>query len=501
MVQDTTFDSHQLEALETSLGPWLRDFLPKQRWFSSKAKSIDSVIVRDLVPLPCDAPLALAIVEPRYAETDEAEQFALLLGIREADGEGAIIGRLPGPVGPHALVDAGGEPEGALSLMRGFGSGAAAATRQGGQLRYADISAAASKMFAGHVAAEDAKAVGHDQSNTSMRVGEAFVFKLIRRLDAGESPEVEISRFLATTRFREAAPLHGSLSYVTPSGQAATIGILQGWVEHEESGWTYATRSLKRIARGEMPADRLLADLETLGSITADFHAALASDAKDPAFAPEPATTADVDRWRRALIDRVALVRGLLEGGADTWPSSAAGLIPDFMACTAGLDAFDLPDLSGPGGFQKIRVHGDYHLGQTLRTRAGFVLVDFEGEPTRPLDERRLKTSALKDIAGMLRSFAYAAESARRGESGREGMAETTAAMREAFLRGYLDQGPQAGHRPTLPDDDRARDRWLRFFELDKVVYEVEYEANHRPDWLDIPLRGVIRILNEPTPR
>jgi trehalose synthase-fused probable maltokinase len=156
--------------------------------------------------------------------------------------------------------------------------------------------------------------------------------------------------------------------------------------------------------------------------------------------------------------------------------------------------AVEIPELKPSVGFKKIRIHGDYHLGQVLKTRTGFVVIDFEGEPARPLAERRLKCCALKDVAGMIRSFEYAIEAARTGE--RNAAEEVIARrLRQSFLDGYLATAI-ARDVSLLPRDRQAIGAWIDFFEFEKALYEVEYEVNNRPDWAHIPLRGVLRILH-----
>lgn len=482
------FDRQELQVIEASLGGWMRARLPAARWFGAKARPLADVVVLDVAPLPDAGRHAFALLETRYASDAGPDVYALVVGAAEDAAADAVIGRLDTRDGPVTLVEAGGRPGGALALLRGFATSASIPTRRGGRLEYADVSEEAATTFRRADAGDAVRAVGHEQSNSSVRVGRTFVFKLIRRLDSGESPEVEIGRFLASrTSFRATAPLHGSLTYESPTGHRATVGVLQGWVDNQGDGWTYLLNALARVDRHEARADAPIADLRRLGSITADFHHALAGG-DDPAFAPQQVTAGDIKSWTDGLHDRIGRVGRLLRAHSADWPPGAASLAAQFTALTVRADAIALPGGSQSGEFDAIRVHGDYHLGQTLKTRGGFVLIDFEGEPARPLVERRGKTSALKDVAGMLRSIDYARASV--SPAG----ALTTGPMRQAFLDGYR-ASPFTGPARPVPVDPRAFARWLRFFELDKAVYEVEYEANNRPSWLEIPLRGVVRLL------
>jgi maltose alpha-D-glucosyltransferase/alpha-amylase len=212
-----------------------------------------------------------------------------------------------------------------------------------------------------------------------------------------------------------------------------------------------------------------------LGEQTAELHRALASDARDPAFAPEPISAEDVAAWSAAIRTEVEAARGLLG------PGSLDG-VPD-----------PAPALRGLVGRQKIRHHGDFHLGQTLYRAAtrSFMIIDFEGEPVRPLEERREKHAAVRDAAGLVRSLDYAAAAARRGAG--DALAEPAAAWVREAQRAYL-----AGYRAAAagaafaPSTDAALLAAVGAFELEKAAYEVVYEANHRPDWLDIPRRGLL---------
>jgi trehalose synthase-fused probable maltokinase len=313
-------------------------------------------------------------------------------------------------------------------------------------------------------------------------------------LEDGENPELEIGRFLATrTGFQDIPFLRGSLTYVSAHGQPATVGVLQDWIESRGDGWGHVVALLRQ--RGDESAVKALReDAFVLGRVTAHLHRALASSSVETAFAPEPTTAGDVARWRKSVVERALRATSLVERQMASWPPPVRQLGETFLERSRNLDV--LPGVRDQTGylFQKIRVHGDYHLGQTLRTKTGFVVIDFEGEPARSRAERRAKQPALKDVAGMLRSFDYAVQVARVDSAPRAGDASITQVLRHRFLDGYLTTVADA--RPQfVPADPAAVRAWTDFFELEKALYEIEYETNNRPAWAHVPLRGLVRLM------
>jgi trehalose synthase-fused probable maltokinase len=370
--------------------------------------------------------------------------------------------------------------------------------------------------------------IGGEQSNTSVAYGKRFVFKLTRRAEPGIAPDVEVGSFLTSRGFAHAPAIRGHIEYRPRAGGAMVIGVLADHIPHECDGWRHALAALERsLDRSRsLPAADLavqqgsLLDLATaapldpgdllgeyagvarlLGSRTAELHLALSSDAKDPAFSPEPFGVGS----RRALHASItALVRevfALLRRGIDGLPEGTrekARRVLDLegtaLERTEALLELPLASL-------RLRCHGDYHLGQVLWTGSDFVITDFEGEVARPLDERRAKCSALRDVAGMVRSFHYAAGAALL--EARPGATEERPALELAarawssraaalFLRSYLDR---AGRAPFVPPSRAELEGLLDAHLLEKAVYEVGYELNSRPEWLSIPLDGVLEIL------
>jgi predicted trehalose synthase len=301
-----------------------------------------------------------------------------------------------------------------------------------------------------------------EQSNTSVTFGDALIVKFIRRLVPGINPELEISRYLTEqAAFPHTPRLAGALEYLGLDGTLTVVAVAHQLVAGSRDGWRWL---LDRLELG----DSGLPGLRRLGERTAALHVALGQDTADAAFEAEPIMPADVVTWTEAVQRQLDAARTAL-----------GGRLPDGVPAR-----IDAGGLSGLAGAVKLRHHGDYHLGQTLVVGTGeeFYIIDFEGEPLRPLDERRRKHTPLRDVAGMLRSLGYAAASG-RPPAGWEEQA------RRAFLEGYR---ATAGRARFLPGTDADFTRALAVLEVEKAAYEIVYEANNRPDWVAIPVRGLV---------
>lgn len=475
--------------LDATLGAALPAWLPRQRWFGGKGRAIALVSMVDVAWLAADKE-ALVVV----AVTDQAgatDRYALWLTLDAGEGAKGAIAPLVSGDGTW-VADVAPDADATPALWRTLAQAAEVRTVAGGWLRIADITPAAHNAFR---SVSTVRPLGTEQSNTSIRIGTDLVFKLFRRLQPGENPELEVCRFLARqTPFTAVPALHGSVTYVPPVGEAATVAVVQGWIPNHGDGWHYVVSRLDAAQAASDAWPSWHDDLFTLGATTAAFHHASASDPSAPDFAPTPATPADVARWTDDVTRRAArLARAL--GTAALEPALRDPLRTALGRLASG-DGAVPPAIDGPDlGFSTIRVHGDYHLGQTLKTADGFVLIDFEGEPTRTVEERRQRHCALKDVAGMLRSFAYASAVATRtpGASGPAPPIDE-ARMSAAFLDGY--RGGTAAPCVFLPDTVAARDAWLRFFVVEKALYELEYEVHNRPDWVHIPAGGLLRMLD-----
>jgi predicted trehalose synthase len=415
--------------------PALAAWIAGQRWFASKRRRIVAVALEDRVPL---GPGSLCIARVTL-DDGGADRYAVPL----LDGATARDA-LDDPEFCGALLD--------LIAREGRASGARG-----------EVVAARTRAFpGGRAAAMPARRLEGEQSNTSIVFGDTLILKHFRRLAAGPNPDLEITRFLTErTDFRHTPRLCGSLEYRDEAGSWA-LAMAQELVPDARDGWRWL---LERLALG----DDALGPLRGLGRRTAELHRALASDPSDPAFAPEIITTGDVAAWSDAVQRQLEAARAAL-GGA----------VPEGVP--AHIEAGGLASLAGA---VKQRHHGDFHLGQTLVGRQGadFAIIDFEGEPLRPLAERRRKHTPLRDVAGLLRSLGYAAASA-------PAPAGWEARARGAFLDGYR---AGAGAAAFLPRAAADFARAVAVLEVEKAAYEIVYEANNRPDWLAIPVRGVIQ--------
>ena len=443
----------------------LREYVLAQRWYGSKSEEVASVRAVDAFPLRPggeEPVLAVAVVEVRFAAGTH-DLYNVPLGLRRGDGGFASA---DGWSAFDALED-----EELVQALVELLRQQATVEHEGGTVQFCTI---------GDVGgAGSVRAMGSEQSNTSVVLDERLVFKLYRRLEAGVNPELELLRFLTEHGFPSIASLEGWAAHV---GQPldATLAILQHYVPVRRDGWTFALDDLAAGGNGFVPLVR------RLGEVTGRMHTVLASEPSDPAFAPEEPSA-------EALALIVARIDEEIEQVFASLPD-----LPELEPLEGRADQLRdrLREMgqSGPLG-RLIRHHGDYHLGQVLWTEADdWVVLDFEGEPARPLRERRHKRSPLRDVAGMLRSFSYAA-SASALEHGIEPPTGWEGRARSEFLAGYL-----AEANPTIIPDGSALDRRLRLFELEKALYELHYELGHRPDWVRVPVAGILQLLDEEPP-
>ncbi|ATB39784.1 trehalose synthase [Cystobacter fuscus] len=432
----------------------LPDYLRGQRWFAGKAWPIKSVSTVDnaTVPLPGGRAFTLAVVEVVY-ELGSPERYLLPVlpsdeGVKDAFEDVEVLRALFQLIRekrelPSASGKLVGEwldtPEGLIALPSPL------------PVRRLQV----------------------EQSNTSVVVGEQLILKVIRKLEAGINPEYEVGRFLATrTSFRATPTLLGALQSEGPAG--ATLAVVHRFIPDVTDGWRY---TLDCFRQGARLSDTFLADLRVLGERLGQLHHALASSTDDPAFAPEPLLAEDVQRWSASIVGEMGVTL-----------SQAARHSPELENRREDLIGHARQLAHVPPSGQKIRIHGDLHLGQVLRSGGDWLLFDFEGEPGRSFAQRREKYSALRDVAGMLRSFDYA-EATVRLEGQPEG--ERLAPARQAFLEGY--RAATAG-AAFLPQSEASFTAMLGAFELEKMLYEVRYELQNRPDWVRIPVQALMRM-------
>jgi maltose alpha-D-glucosyltransferase/alpha-amylase len=527
--EDTLWDRRALPAL-------LPRYLVSRRWFGAKARTVQSAAVREVLPLSPDESLALVDVE--YADA-EPETYSLALAARPGRAED------PGGVPPQALIaTVQMKDKGRTEVLyepvwdRGFGERLLGLILRQGTVkgRAGQLEGSRTRELLDSMKDDQPlpppSLLSAEQSNTSIRYGSQYVLKLVRRVEPGVNPDLEIGRFLTEHGFKNSPPVLGALEYRKSRTVSVTLATLQGFVPNEGDAWSYTTHQLARLfeqvmastsappapadveglmagARREAPAavkeamGGYLASAQLMGQRTAEMQRVLASDPEDPAFVPEPFGML----YQRSLIQSMRnLTRQSLQLLRRRMKDLPEG-VRDEAQRVASLEAELLRRTREP--FEKriagmrIRVHGDLHLGQILYTGKDFVLIDFEGEPARSLSERRLKRSPLRDAAGMIRSFQYAAQSAllkriAGGQLRKEDAPVLVPWARvwdswssAAFLGAYLRTIEGAA---LLPPSREELGRLLEAYLIEKALYELGYELNNRPDWVHIPLRGILRL-------
>ena len=444
----------------------LPDWLPQQRWFGAKGRTIESIeIISDRTVVDDDPGLRHLLIEVDYADVEgDAEVYQLLVGQRAEVPqrlEHAVIGH----TGDLTLYDAAHDNELTHVL-----------------LQLIDVDATESGLAFRHLPDVHLNieltglVMGAEQSNTSIVFGDEYILKLFRKVAPGINPDLEITRALAEVGCTEIAAPLGWIDTTWPRGdEATTLGLLQPFLRSASEGWQLAVTSIRDLyAEADLHADEVGGDFagesERLGATTAHVHA-LMREVLESRLADGAENVATAKQMHERL-------------------DAAREIVPELAPYAEGIRAaYDaVADL--PAGVPIQRIHGDFHLGQVLRTDTGWVMIDFEGEPARSLAERRALMSPLRDVAGMLRSFDYAARHLLAEQTTNPALeyraSEWAERNRDAFCDGY------AAAAGADPRDDNAL---LRAFELDKAVYEVVYEARNRPTWLPIPLGSIERLV------
>jgi maltose alpha-D-glucosyltransferase/alpha-amylase len=483
-------------------------YIRTRRWFAGKARTVNTLTIRDTVPLSRDAG-QLAIVDVEYTDS-EPETYLLPLAVAQArrsdEGDSrtaALIARLRDgcllyePVADPAFSSALLEIIGRRRRLKGErGTLAGLTTREFRELHGAGTL--------------EGQLLKTEQSNTAITYDQRLFLKLFRKLEPGINTDFEVLRFLnEETSFTNTPRVAGALEY-----ESMTAGILQGYTANSGDAWKYTLDSISRffdhILSDSHAAEQMkhgnadliggyLSDADLLGRRTAEMHLALASRDDIPAFAPEPFTPHYQRSIYQSMRTQAVQTLQLLRRRAKDIPEAQM-----VIAQEAELQERFRAVLDGRIGGQRIRTHGDYHLGQVLHTGNDFVIIDFEGEPLRPLSERRIKRSALRDVAGMLRSFHYAPYAVVFGQAPGvviraedEPLLNAAATfwhhtVSTAFVTAYLTASTGAAHLPASRDELRVL---LDAYTLEKAFYEIVYELNNRPEWLRIPIRGVLELL------
>jgi maltose alpha-D-glucosyltransferase/alpha-amylase len=550
------FEANSLSALLSQplaeqLSATLRGFIQEQRWFRGKARGQYDLQVLDVLPLSAAAlqretpahttqELVLAFVRVSYHAGDLQELYVLPLARCAATvqhgGKRTLFGlRSANRPADSIVFDPSGTAELSESLLQLYRERELASAH--GKLEVRPYAALTARLQPGSEPLS-AHAPSGDQSNTTLFFGQELMLKVFRQLEDGVNPDVEICRFIWDHGYRHAPEPLGDIQYRGPHF-TATLSAVQRYIPSQGTAWEVVTQALQRalslaLQRGrgsapELPRGALLESAqeplpdsiaELIGSLaplvrqlahrTAELHLCLASDTQDPAFSPEPFDM----RYQKSVVEkaraRLTDVFTMLRTQLPMLPVEHRPRAEQVLALHDQLERQleSLPDMRIQA--DRIRFHGDYHLGQVLYTAAAndFVLIDFEGEPAQPLAARRLKHSALYDVCGMLRSFHYAATVA-TAEVHAEHRPEdhgTLALWADAFYRwcsaqflgAYLTRArKEPGKAVFLPEDNDQLRALLRLHMLDKCAYELGYELNNRPDWVLVPLAGLLNLAEQ----
>jgi maltose alpha-D-glucosyltransferase/alpha-amylase len=520
-------------------------YIQPRRWFGGKARGIASAQLLDAILIAYGSQqAAIAMVRVSYAE-GPPDSYVLPLTYAAGahadqlarDLPHAVIARVQGAGGASGvLYDALLEPDFCAALLELIESGRRQAGAAGA------IQGSPTSAFARVRGSErtvlQPKIVTAEQSNSSIIYGDRLIMKLFRRLEPGLNPDLEIGRFLTErAHFAHVPPAAGALEYIGPGGEPGSLAFLQGFVPNQGDAWGFtlgqlcayftqklvsalaapadsrlSTRILLGLSRNELPraAEQLIGSYleraQLLGQRTAELHLALAIPTDDPNFAPEPFAAADQQAIYDSMCDRANQSFATLQGVLDsrTLPATQRTGAEQVLGLRDQVFGHYRALLDHPFTALRTRIHGDYHLGQVLYTGADFMIIDFEGEPARPLSQRRRKGAPLQDVAGMLRSFHYAPYAVLFGQApGVTFRAQDAAALEPwarswhrwvsvAFLHAYL---ATASNTPFLPAAPEELERLLDAFVLDKAIYELNYELNNRPAWVQIPVEGILQLI------
>jgi maltose alpha-D-glucosyltransferase/alpha-amylase len=510
----------------------LPSYLLRSRWFAGKARQIKEVSIAETVRLSDNDAYRVALVRVSYVD-GAPETYAVPLACTFDGGElaqpatDAVLARLRSGERSGVLFDATADAGFAMLLLdlivrRRRSAGGRLVAKRMPSLKglLGDGSALAPSVLKG------------EQSNTSIVYGDRLILKLFRRLEEGVNQDLEIGRFLTEgVAFPNTPDVAGMLSFERPEGEPSTLGILRAFASNQGDVWRYTLSTLpgyfERALIGPPPADEsptslialtqaeipaaaqhliggYLPTVTLLGQRSAEFHCALAARPENPAFAPEPFTVLYQRSLYQGMRSRARQSLKLLRDRLRSLPANARTPANEVLGLETAIDRRLRAIMGQKLSASRIRCHGDYHLGQVLYTGKDFVIVDFEGEPGRPLGERRIKRSPLRDVAGMLRSFHYAVftawsdpsigavlrpEDQRRLEPSARYWHRWVSAT---FLRSYL---AAMNATTLLPRSEGELALMLDVYMLDKALYEVDYELNNRPQWVHVPLRGILDLL------
>jgi maltose alpha-D-glucosyltransferase/alpha-amylase len=521
----------------------LPEYIKRRRWFGGKARRIKRAGIRDVLPVPNVSSSAhIVLVQVDYMEGD-SETYNLPLTYASGEHADEVVRENQDFVVAQIRIRAGGEGVLYEALVEEDFCKAlleAMAHRRKRKGEEGEFLTTPTRVFSQLRGAQDSPlepSILHaEQSNTSVIYGERFILKLFRRLAEGVNPDLELGRFLTEQGFDHSPPVAGAVEYRKGRQEPVTLAILHGFVPNEGDAWEYTLdvlghyfeHAMARKAEKDIPVPpeghmldlaevepspevfeiigNYLESARLLGQRTAELHIALGSASEDPVFCPEPFSKL----YQRALYQSMRTLTGqvfrLLNRSLKGLPETVQPEAEAVIGAEARILKMFQTILGKKITAMRLRCHGDFHLGQVLNTGKDFVIMDFEGEPVRPIGERRIKRSPLRDVAGMLRSFHYADYSAlfslkERGLLCIEDFSSMEVWARfwhfwvcAVFLKAYLDVAGQGNFLPAIKEELRML---LDLYLLEKSVYELGYELNNRPDWVKIPLQGIRQLLEQ----
>ncbi|MBM9604855.1 maltose alpha-D-glucosyltransferase [Desulfopila inferna] len=517
-------------------------YIRKQRWFGAKSRRIKNSAVREILPLRDRTLVGIILfIDLQYMD-GTGESYILPLTYQAADKAGDTIEELSRMMVARVKIRSSGEegfivdgllqPEFCTALLNMI------ATRQGIKGKYGRLSATPThgmkSIYNKLEAPLETTVVKAEQSNTSIIYGHSFILKLFRRLQDGINPDLEIGRFLTRKRFPNLPPVNGYLEYGGKGEEPNTVAILQTFIPNQGDAWQYTLNSLYSYfeqileIQDEQPPPPRQETLLELGHVaippesgkrigfylestrllamrTAEMHQALASENIDPLFSPESFSKLYQRSLFQSMSSQANQVLSQFKKQLRRMPQDVRKMGESFLERQGDIIARFRLLTDRKISAKRLRCHGDFHLGQVLHTGNDFVIIDFEGEPARPVSERRIKRSPLRDVAGMLRSFHYAIYSALRDEEGRGSFHEDDREKMEAwaeewrmwvsaeYLYTYLNHSADSRF---LPETSAEIQVLLDAYLLEKAIYELGYEMNNRPEWIHIPLHGIEQLLD-----
>ena len=521
----------QLAQLEKEALP---DFLGARRWFAAKGGGIDRVEVVAQAGFANNGLLTLLRVHLSDEPSDGTEPQLYFLPLAAAWEDGAegdgvsvlmphVLAKLRRRARVGVLFDALADEQFCRHVVAAMGENGGTNIGEG-EVHFSSTAAFGELVGDDPISELSVRRAEVEQTNSSVILGERLILKAYRRLQKGMNPDLEIGRYLTEkVRFENTPPLAAAVEYLGPDGEIATLGLLQGVVENQGDGWSYVLDYLERYLEDRLltswspegeedgaeqvelaTEDTFFAGLvRTLGLRTGGLHAAFAAPTDDEAFAPEIASPEEVSGWAEGVLVEARRTLDMLKRRKGGLSEEAVSDADRLLALRRELTNRIKGVSKGGFGVVKTRHHGDYHLGQVLVVGNDFQIIDFEGEPARPLAERRKKHSPLRDVAGMLRSFDYAIRSALLdlGSERVEQLERLEPWVRlweertqRAFLEGYREG---VGGAASYPEDEEHARALIELFTIEKALYEIRYELDNRPDWVAIPLRSVLDLLGE----